>query len=448
MKLDEQYKLIYFKDLGDERGNLVVIEGEGMDIPFDIKRVFYIYGSDDTVVRGQHANRETEFLLVNVGGSSKVKVDNGTETAVIELNKPGMGLYLSPMVWKDMYDFSADSILLVLCSRHYDGTEYIYEVMGTPKISIVIPVYYNEDTLMDLYQDMKEKILGQIGPYELVFVDDGSGDDSWKIMNEIKDMDENVRLVKLSRNFGEHAALLAGLSVCTGDCAVTKQADLQEDSTLILEMYESWKKGNKVVLAVRRSRDENAVKVFFANMYYAMVRKFVNKNMPVGGCDCYLVDRQVIEVLERLEEKNSSLTLQVLWVGFKTDMVYFDRKDREKGKSRWTFAKKFKLVMDSMMSFSYVPIRFMTYIGVVFDLFAMILMISVLAEYFTKGVPILGWASLMCVILLSAGLILSMLGVLGEYVWRTLDASRARPPFIIDEVRKPVREGQAERTET
>lgn len=305
------------------------------------------------------------------------------------------------------------------------------------KISIVIPVYYNEDTLMDLYQDMKEKILGQIGPYELVFVDDGSGDDSWKIMNEIKALDENVRLVKLSRNFGEHAALLAGLSVCTGDCAVTKQADLQEDSTLILEMYESWKKGNKVVLAVRRSRDENAVKVFFANMYYAMVRKFVNKNMPVGGCDCYLVDRQVIEVLERLDEKNSSLTLQVLWVGFKTDMVYFDRKDREKGKSRWTFAKKFKLVMDSMMSFSYVPIRFMTYIGVVFDLFALVLMISVLVEYFTKGVPILGWASLMCVILLSAGLILSMLGILGEYVWRTLDASRTRPPFIIDEERAP-----------
>lgn len=305
------------------------------------------------------------------------------------------------------------------------------------KISIVVPVYYNEDTLMDLYQDMKQKILGALGEYELVFVDDGSGDDSWKIMNEIKALDENVRLVKLSRNFGEHAALLAGLSVCTGDCAVTKQADLQEDSTLILEMYESWKKGNKVVLAVRRSRDENAVKVFFANMYYAMVRKFVNKNMPVGGCDCYLVDRQVIEVLERLDEKNSSLTLQVLWVGFKTDMVYFDRKDREKGKSRWTFAKKFKLVMDSMMSFSYVPIRFMTYIGVVFDLFALVLMISVLVEYFTNGVPILGWASLMCVILLSAGLILSMLGILGEYVWRTLDASRTRPPFIIDEERTP-----------
>lgn len=125
MKLDEQYKLIYFNDLGDERGNLMVIEGDGIDIPFDIKRVFYIYGSDDTVVRGQHANRETEFLLVNVSGKSKVRVDNGTESTVIELNQPGMGLYLPSMIWKDMYDFSADSVLLVLCSRHYDEKEYI-----------------------------------------------------------------------------------------------------------------------------------------------------------------------------------------------------------------------------------------------------------------------------------------------------------------------------------
>lgn len=125
MKLKEQYKLIEFVDLGDERGNLVVIEGEGIDIPFDIKRVFYIYGSDSSVVRGQHANRETEFLLVNVSGTSKVKVDNGKESEIIELNKPRMGLYLSSMLWKDMYDFSEDSVLLVLASRHYDSKEYI-----------------------------------------------------------------------------------------------------------------------------------------------------------------------------------------------------------------------------------------------------------------------------------------------------------------------------------
>lgn len=304
------------------------------------------------------------------------------------------------------------------------------------KLSIIVPVYYNEDTLMDLYKDMKAKILGELGDYEIIFVDDGSGDGSWRVMNDIRNLDGNVRLVKLSRNFGEHAALLAGLSVCVGDCAVTKQADLQEDSTLILEMYERWKQGNKVVLAVRRSRDESKVKVFFANLYYSLVRKFVNKNMPAGGCDCYLIDRKVIEVLERLDEKNSSLTLQVLWAGFQTDMVYFDRKDREKGVSRWTFAKKFKLVLDSMMSFSYMPIRLMTYVGILFDLLAVVLFIAVIVEYFTVGTPIAGWSSLMCVVLCSSGLILLMMGVLGEYVWRTLDAARTRPPFIIDEIRE------------
>lgn len=125
MKLSDQIKILDFAELGDERGNLVVIEGENQDIPFDIKRVFYIYGSDATVVRGQHANRRTKFVLINVAGQSKVKVDNGFETRIISLNKPRMGLYLDTMVWKDMYDFSPDSILLVLCSEHYDGSEYI-----------------------------------------------------------------------------------------------------------------------------------------------------------------------------------------------------------------------------------------------------------------------------------------------------------------------------------
>lgn len=125
MKLSEQYKIIKFRDLGDERGNLVVIEGDGMDIPFDIKRVFYIYGSDSTVVRGQHANRESEFLMVNVSGTSKVRVTNGVEEEIIELNEPGMGLYLPKMLWKDMYDFSADSVLVVMSNMHYNGSEYI-----------------------------------------------------------------------------------------------------------------------------------------------------------------------------------------------------------------------------------------------------------------------------------------------------------------------------------
>jgi len=302
------------------------------------------------------------------------------------------------------------------------------------KISIVVPVYYSADTLQMLYDDMKEKILGVIGDYEIVFVDDGSGDNSYEVMESIKAQDKNVVLVKLSRNFGEHAALLAGLSVCTGDCAVTKQADLQEDSTLLLDMYESWKQGNKVVLAVRASRDENPVKVFFANRYYGLVRRFVNKNMPVGGCDCYLIDRKVIEVLELLDEKNSSLTLQVMWAGFKTDMIYFDRRDREVGKSRWTLSKKIKLVADSILSFSYAPLRIMMGVGVLFDVIALGILISVLVEYFTVGTPVTGWASLMCIVLFGFGIVMLMLGIIGEYIWRALDASRNRPPFIIDEV--------------
>ena len=302
------------------------------------------------------------------------------------------------------------------------------------KISIVIPVYYNGDTLKLLYEDMKQKILGKLGDYEIVFVDDGSGDDSWQIMRQLRQQDTHIKLVKLSRNFGEHAALLAGLCACSGDCAVTKQADLQEDSNIILEMYESWKQGNKVVLAVRKERKENPVKFFFANIYYALIRKIVNKNMPVGGCDCYLIDRKVIQVLERLDEKNSSLTLQVLWAGFQTDSVYFVRQDREIGKSRWTLSKKVKLVMDSVMSFSYFPLRFMSGLGILFNILAFLLLVSVFVEKFTKGTPIVGWASLMCVVLCASGVIMLMLGILGEYIWRTLDAARTRPPYIVDEI--------------
>ena len=124
MSIKDQYTILEFGDLGDERGKLVVVEG-AQDIPFDIQRVFYIYGSDSEVVRGQHANRNSEFVLINVSGSSKVRVDNGFEEDIIELNRPRMGLYLPTMLWKDMYDFSADSVLLVLANTHYDGHEYI-----------------------------------------------------------------------------------------------------------------------------------------------------------------------------------------------------------------------------------------------------------------------------------------------------------------------------------
>ena len=303
------------------------------------------------------------------------------------------------------------------------------------KLSIIIPVYYNADTLELLYKDLLQKVLPQIEDYEIVFVDDGSGDNSWEIINKIKRDDQHVRAVRLSRNFGEHSAILAGLSVCTGDCAVTKQADMQEDSRLILDMYNSWKNGNKVVLAARAGREDGFFVKLFAGIYYKLIRAFVNDRMPKGGCDCYLIDRKVIDVLVSMDEMNSSLTLQVLWAGFKTDVIYFHRSERKAGKGRWTFAKKFKLLLDSFVSFSYIPIRLMWVIGIAFFIFSIISGISIFYEYFTVGTPIVGWSSLMCVLLLSMGLILWMLGMLGEYVWRTFDATRNRKPFIIDEIK-------------
>lgn len=124
MTLKERCQMLEFSDLGDERGKLVVIEGE-QSIPFNIERVFYIYESDSTVIRGQHANKESEFVLINVSGQSKVRITDGKEEFVVELNRPMMGVYIPKMVWKDMYDFSGDSVLLVLASTHYDGSEYI-----------------------------------------------------------------------------------------------------------------------------------------------------------------------------------------------------------------------------------------------------------------------------------------------------------------------------------
>lgn len=303
------------------------------------------------------------------------------------------------------------------------------------KLSIIIPVYYNSDTLEVLYEDMKKVVLSVVEDYEIVMVDDGSGDNSWEVMNSLSKGDSRIKLVKLSRNFGSHAAILAGLSVCTGDCATIKAADLQEPSEILLEMYESWKEGNKVVLAVRSDRKESFSQKLFANLYYWLVRKFAIPSMPEGGFDCYLIDRKVIEVLRMLDETNSAVTLQILWSGFKRDTIYYVRQKREVGVSRWTLAKKVKLVVDSLVGFSFVPVRFMSIVGGFFSLISFVWMLVVIAQKMMGGIQVEGWTALMIVVLFSSGLILLTLGILGEYIWRILDASRNRPVYIVEEIR-------------
>lgn len=301
------------------------------------------------------------------------------------------------------------------------------------KLSIIIPVYFNEDTLELLYEDIKEKVLTKIDfNYEILMIDDGSQDNSYSIMLKLAEKDSNIKIIRLSRNFGSHSAMLCGLANCTGDCAVIKCADLQEPSELILEMVSSWKKGNNVVLAVRQDREEGFSQKAFANLYYWGVRKCALPTMPKGGFDVYLIDRKVIDVLTSFDEKNSALTGQVLWSGFTTDNVYYIRKARTVGKSRWTLKKKIRLVTDTLFSFSTLPIRIIWFIGIFSSVGAAIWACIVLAFKLCGKIVVSGWTTLFIFNLLSFGIIMLTLGILGEYLWRTFDASRSRPPYIIE----------------
>ena len=264
-------------------------------------------------------------------------------------------------------------------------------------------------------------------------VNDGSADRSYEVMKEIADSDKHVKIISLSRNFGSHAAILCGISNCTGDCAIIKAADLQEPTELILEMVKEWRAGANVVLAVRDGRDESRSQTFLANAYYKLVQKTALPEMPDQGFDVYLIDRKVITVLENMDEKNSALTGQILWSGFKTKKIYYRRLAREIGKSRWTLKKKIRLVMDTLFSFTSLPITIVIDVGALSIIGAVIWAIVVLVWKLFGKIAVSGWTTLFIFNLFSFGIIMMTLGILGEYLWRTFDASRNRPPYIIED---------------
>ncbi len=285
-----------------------------------------------------------------------------------------------------------------------------------------------------MYEKLKETIFDNKNiDYEIIFVDDGSKDNSYNELIKLRAKNDKIKLIKLSRNFGSHTAILAGLSNCTGDCATVISADLQDPPTIILEMLEKYKEGNKVVLAVRTDREESIVQKFFSNSYYKLMKKYAIPNMPEGGFDCFLIDRKVIEVLISMKEKNSTLMGQILWCGFKTDSIYYVRREREIGKSRWTLAKKIKLFIDSFMAFSYTPIKLMSGLGFLISSLGFLYGIYIFLNKIFNDIPIEGWSSLMIVLLLLSGIQMIILGVIGEYLWRSFDESRKRPTFIIEE---------------
>lgn len=303
------------------------------------------------------------------------------------------------------------------------------------KVSVIIPVYNNENSIMPLYEDIKQKFIEKIEfEYEIVMINDGSSDTSYQQMLTLAAQDDCVKAVSLSRNFGSHAAILCGMNQCTGDCAIVKAADLQEPTELLLQMVTKWKEGSNVVLAVRKKRPEKKFSVLFSNLYYWMVRKTSFPNMPKKGFDVYLADRKVVDVLTTLDESNSALTGQLLWSGFRTTCVYYERREREIGKSQWTLKKKVQLVMDTLFSFSVAPVKFVTAVGFISFFGALVWSFITLGYKMSGKINVQGWTMLFIFQLFSFGLIMITLGILGEYLWRIFDASRNRPTYIVEDI--------------
>ena len=303
-------------------------------------------------------------------------------------------------------------------------------------ISIVVPVYFNELNLPDTIPQLLA-LESQLPGWrmELVFVDDDSGDRSLEVLHEQQRLHpDRITVVKLTRNFGSMSAILAGFTVATGDCVGMIAADLQDPPELFVEMAHEWERGTKAVFAVRADREESFSQKLFANTYYALIRRFALKDYPAGGFDFFLIDRQVVGEVLKIGEKNTNLMSLIFWLGFRPVMLPYVRRARQKGKSRWTLSKKIKLFIDSFVAFSYVPIRALSVTGFTVAVGAFVYAAWVLYQRLIHNIPVQGYAPIVMLLALFSGVQMTMLGVLGEYLWRALDETRRRPPYVIDEI--------------
>ncbi len=303
------------------------------------------------------------------------------------------------------------------------------------KLSVIFGIYKNENNIMPFYHNFMDEIAPYIEDYEIIMVNDGSPDNSWAIMSELAEKDNHIKIVRLSRNYGAYEAVFTGYKYATGDCITVKGVDLQEPAELTVRMFRRWKEGAKVVLAVRESRNDSIITTFMSNLYYSVIRCLAQRGMPKHGFDIYLIDRCIADVIIQMHEKNSPITLQILWAGF--DPVYesYVRQERRIGKSSWNTEKKIKLSIDSLINFSYFPIRFMTYIGFLVWFFSLawgiyLIICNLLGKIDTKG-----YTTIVVLILFFAGMIMAMLGILGEYIWRILDNTRNRPMAVVVETK-------------
>ena len=252
-------------------------------------------------------------------------------------------------------------------------------------ISLVIPVFCNEGSLKRTYEEVKEQCLSADCDFEFIFMNDGSTDASQEVLNQLHLQDDRVRVVEFTRNFGQMAGLLAGMERASGDCTIVMSADLQEPATLIPQMVNSWRNGAEIVIANRVGRD--------------------NRNRFFQG--------------------------DLLWMGYPIAILPYKRQKRIHGKSSYTFWKKFKNFLDALLVSSYLPIRFISFMGALFSFIGVIYGISVIVDWYLGNAPFDGWAPLMILNLLIGGFVTLMLGLLGEYIWRIHDELRKRPNYVV-----------------
>jgi glycosyltransferase involved in cell wall biosynthesis len=304
--------------------------------------------------------------------------------------------------------------------------------------SIVVPVYYNEGALTKTMDALKTEVIERHprANCEVIFIDDGSGDGSLEELLRLRQRDpEIIRVVKLTRNFGQVNALTAGLNMACGQCVVVMSADGQDPPDLINEMLESfWKGDAEIVICARQERDESRFRVVTSRVFYKLMRRLSFPGMPKGGFDFFLLGRRPLDAILENREAHPFLQGQVLWTGYQPKVIPYRRRRREIGKSKWSFGRKITYLLDGIMSYSFGPIRLMSVTGLLVAFSGFVYAMVILVDRLVWGNPIKGWAPIMIILLVVSGIQLLMLGVIGEYVWRTLAQVRHRQPYLIESV--------------
>lgn len=302
------------------------------------------------------------------------------------------------------------------------------------KLSIVVPVYYNDQSLPHLFvhlQKLEQSLINKDIATELIFVDDGSGDNSFAELLKIKHARPETKIIKLTRNFGNVRAEKAGYPYITGDCFCCLAADLQDPPELIDEMADYWLAGEKFIICTREERVDPPLTTLFANLYYRMVRSFVIRNYPKGGYDLALMDRDMLPYM-RNSGKNINPALFAFSLGYEPIVIKYKRQKREFGKSRWTFAKKFNYFIDSILGYSIIPIHIISWIGIALAIVSFGYGLFTVFEVLIKGIEVRGFASLFTLTAFLSGLILIMLGIIGQYIWRIFDEIVGLPESVVE----------------